>query len=188
MPERTDITAILVAARGGERAALDEVFALIYEQIRGLAHGQLARAGRCTLSTTAVVHEAYLKLVRSPTIPFEDRRHFYAVAAIAMRQVLLNHARAKAARKRDGGQRLSLDAVAIAVDDDAADLIALDQALERLTALDERLGRVVELRFYAGLSVEETAALLGVTDRTVKRDWRAARAFLQQQLATPEGA
>lgn len=103
MTDRTDISAILSAARGGERAALDEVFARVYDEIRGIARGQLARAGRHTLSTTAVVHEAYLKLVRSPAIDYADRGHFYAVAATAMRHVLLNHARAKSARKRDGG-------------------------------------------------------------------------------------
>jgi len=182
MTDRTDITAILVAARGGERAALDEVFARVYEEIRRIASGQLARAGRASLSTTAVVHEAYLKLVRSPAIDYADRRHFYAVAATAMRQILLNHARAKAALKRDGGQRLSLDRAELAVEDHAAELLALDAALDRLAALDPRLVRVVELRFYAGLTVEETAEVLGVTDRTVKRDWRAARAFLHGQL------
>lgn len=182
MAHRTDISAILRAARGGERAALDEVFSRVYEEIRGIARGQLARAGRATLSTTAVVHEAYLKLVRSPAVDYEDRRHFYAVAATAMRHILLNHARARATRKRDGGQRLTLDEAQLAVDDHAEDLIALDAALERLAALDDRLARVVELRFYAGLTVEETAGILGVTDRTVKRDWRAARAFLHQQL------
>jgi len=182
IPDRNDISAILAAARGGERAALDEVFGRVYEEIRRLAHGQLARAGGSTLSTTAVVHEAYLKLVRSPAIAWADRGHFYAVAATAMRQILLNHARAKAARKRDGGRALSLEDAELAVEDHAAELLELDAALTRLAALDERLGRVVELRFFAGLSVEETAAVLGVTDRTVKRDWRAARAFLHREL------
>jgi RNA polymerase sigma factor (TIGR02999 family) len=182
MADPTDITANLAAARGGERAALDAVFSRVYEEIRRIASGQLARAGRASLSTTAVVHEAYLKLVRGPAIDFEDRRHFYAVAATAMRHILLNHARAKAALKRDGGQRLSLERAELAVEDHAQELLALDAALERLAALDERLARVVELRFYAGLTVEEAAKILGVTDRTVKRDWRAARAFLHRQL------
>jgi len=173
---------MLAAARGGERAALDAVFSAIYEEIRRIASGQLARAGRGTLSTTAVVHEAYLKLVGSPPIAYEDRCHFYAVAARAMRQILLNRARARATAKRDGGRRLSLDDVDLPVQDRAAELLELDAALERLAEIDERLARTVELRFYAGLTETETAEVLGVTDRTVRRDWRAARAFLHTQL------
>lgn len=178
----SDITAILVAARSGERSALDQVFARVYDEVHDLARGQLARVGSHTLTPTAIVHEAYLRLVRSPAIAWEDRGHFFAVAAIAMRQILLNHARARSALKRDGGRRLTLDSGVVAIEDHADDLLALDRALERLAQLDARLVRVVELRFFAGLSVEEVAEVLGVTDRTVKRDWRAARAFLHAQL------
>jgi RNA polymerase sigma factor (TIGR02999 family) len=188
MTDSTDITAILSAARAGERAALDAVFTRVYAEIRDIARGQLARAGRATLSTTAVVHEAYLKLVRSPAVAFEDRSHFYAVAATAMRQILLNHARAKATRKRDGGHPLSLDRVEIAIEEQADELLALDAALDRLAELDPRLARVVEMRFFAGLTVDETALALGVADRTVKRDWRAARAFLQRELHPGDAA
>lgn len=173
---------MLAAARGGERAALDAVFASIYAEIRRIASGQLARVGRGTLSTTAVVHEAYLKLVGGSPVAYEDRCHFYAVAARAMRQILLNRARARATAKRDGGRRLSLEDADVPVHDRAAELLELDAALERLAALDERLARTVELRFYAGLTEAETARVLGVTDRTVRRDWRAARAFLHAQL------
>ncbi len=178
----TDITAILAAARTGERAALDQVFARVYDEVRDLARGQLARVGSHTLTPTAIVHEAYLRLVRSPAIAWEDRGHFFAVAAIAMRQILLNHARARTALKRDGGRQLTLDSGVVAVEDQAGELLALDRALDRLGQLDARLVRVVELRFFAGLSVEEVAEVLGVGERTVKRDWRAARAFLHEQL------
>jgi RNA polymerase sigma factor (TIGR02999 family) len=180
-----DITQILSSAREGNRRALDEVFARVYGEVRRIARAQLRRAGaHHTLSTTAVVHEAYLRLVGSPTIAWEDRAHFYAVAATAMRQILLNHARHHLTAKRGGGARtLPLDSVDAPVDARAAELLELDDALTRLAAVDERLARVVDLRFFAGLSVEETARILGVTDRTVKRDWRAARAFLYREIA-----
>ncbi|MEZ5064610.1 MAG: ECF-type sigma factor [bacterium] len=180
-----DITAILASARSGDRRALDDVFARVYAEVRRIAHGQLARAGGDrSLSTTAVVHEAYLKLVRSPALSFEDRGHFYAVAATAMRQILLNHARARRAKKRGGGAALFRDTGDQVVDPRFTDFLELDAALTRLRALDERMAKVVDLRFFAGLTVEETAEMLGVTDRTVKRDWRAARAFLFRELGS----
>lgn len=183
MAEAREITAILAAARDGDRSALDEVFSRVYEEIRRIAHGQVARAGRgASLDTTAVVHEAYLRLVKSPAIDWADRGHFYAVAATAMRQILLNHARARHAKKRGGGRVVAWSSADAAVDTRIETFVELDAALERLKALDERSARVVDLRFFAGLSVEETAAALGVTDRTIKRDWRAARAFLVREL------
>ncbi len=190
MSDSNEITAILAAARRGDRAALDEVFSRVYAQIRRIAHGQVARAGGgATLSTTAVVHEAYLKLVRSPAIAWEDRGHFYAVAATAMRQILLNHARERRAQKRGGGRVRAWSAADFAgeagIDAKIESFVELDAALNRLKALDERMARVVDLRFFAGLSVEETASALGVTDRTIKRDWRAARAYLYRELGSP---
>ena len=186
MASSDDITRILGDARNGQREALDEVFRRVYDEIRAVASRQIARAGRGeTLSTTAVVHEAYLKLVRSPAIAWEDRGHFFAVAATAMRQILLNHARARAAKKRGGGVRpIELDTAALAVDDHAEELIELDAALDRLERVDERLAKVVNLRFFAGLTAGETAEVLGVNERTVKRDWRAARAFLHGQMGS----
>lgn len=167
------------------------MFARVYDEVRRIAHGQIARLidGQAILNTTAVVHEAYLKLVRSPALAWEDRGHFYAVAATAMRQVLLNHARSRRAKKRGGGaveawsstSDLAADA---GVDTRIERFLELDAALTKLRAADERLAQVVDLRFFAGLSVEETAAALGVTDRTVKRDWRMARAFLFRELGT----
>ncbi len=183
MSDPGEITRQLSAARQGDRQALDEVFARVYDEVRRIAGAQLRRAGgENTLSTTAVVHEAYLKLAGGAPVAWEDRAHFFAVAARAMRQVILNHARAHLAQKRGGARPLSLDDVTVAIDSRAADLVEMDAALERLGALDERLVRVVELRYYAGLSVEETAGLLGLTDRTIKRDWQAARAFLYREL------
>jgi RNA polymerase sigma factor (TIGR02999 family) len=178
-----EITRLLTAARQGDRTALDEVFSRVYAEIRRIARAQLRRVSSGhTLNTTAVVHEAYLKLVKSPGVAWEDRSHFYAVAARAMRQILLNHARRHMAQKRGGARPFPLDSVDSPVDVRAAEIVQLDAALNRLLLLDERMARVVDLRFFAGLSVEETAHALGVTDRTVKRDWRAARAFLHREL------
>lgn len=184
MNESGDITQILTAAREGERGALDEVFSRVYSEIRRIAHNQIQGAGpNRTLNTTAIVHEAYIKLVRSPSIPWEDRAHFMAVAATVMRQIVLNYARSHRAQKRGGGVRpFVLDEIEAPVESRAAELVELGEALRRLSALDGRLAKVVDLRFFAGLSVEETAEILGVTDRTVKRDWRMARAFLYREL------
>ena len=183
MKEPGEITQYLSAARQGDRAALDRVFSRVYDEVRRIATAQVRRAGgENTLSTTAVVHEAYLRLAGGAPVAWEDRGHFFAVAARAMRQVLLNHARSHLAQKRGGVRPLSLDGVTIAIDAKVAELIEMDSALDRLETLDERLGRVVELRYYAGLTVEETAEVLGVTDRTIKRDWQTARAFLYREL------
>lgn len=183
LDEPGEITQYLSAARNGNRAALAEVFQRVYEEVRQIAELQMRRVGtEQTLSTTAIVHEAYLRLVKSPGIDWADRSHFFAVAAKAMRQILLNHARSHLAQKRGGGRPLSLEDHDAPFETQATELIALDLALDRLTDLDDRLARVVELRYFGGLSVEETAGVLGITDRTVKRDWQAARAFLFREL------
>jgi RNA polymerase sigma factor (TIGR02999 family) len=183
MPEPEEITAILAQARGGDRSALDEVFSRVHAEIHRIAHRQIARVpAGASLNTTAVVNEAYLKLVRSPQLVWEDRAHFYAVAAMAMRQILLNHARARSAQKRGGGPtpvwRTGDGSVEAKVDE----FLRLDAALGRLRELDGRMAQVVDLRYFAGLSVEETADVLQVTERTVRRDWRTARAFLFREL------
>jgi RNA polymerase sigma factor (TIGR02999 family) len=186
-PDPADITELLSAARGGDRDALDSVFHRVYDELRRLADIQLRRVGRDqTLGTTAIVHEAYLKLIRNETIPWEDRGHFYAVAATAMRQILLNHVRHHLAKKRGGGRPVPLEDHDAPVEAAAAELVEIDAALEKLAALDGRLAKVVELRYFAGLSVKEVAEVLGVTDRTIKRDWQAARAFLYRELH-PDG-
>ena len=181
---RHEITALLVQLREGRREAMDRLVPLVYHELRRIAHGQLVveRAGH-TFDTTALVHEAYLKLVGLDRIEWRDRAHFFAVAAGAMRRILIEYARGYRAAKRGGGLRpLSLDDGVIAVEERADTLVAIDEALTRLAVLDERQARVVECRFFAGLTEEETAAVLGVTARTVRRDWVKARGWLYQEL------
>jgi RNA polymerase sigma factor (TIGR02999 family) len=136
-----------------------------------------------TLGTTGLVREAYLKLVDQTRIQYRDRGHFFAIASRAMRQILVDYARHHRARKRDGGRALNLDAGEVALDQRAEILLALDEALDRLTSLDPRLGQVVECRFFGGLSEEETAEVVGVTTRTVRRDWTKAKGWLREQLS-----
>jgi RNA polymerase sigma factor (TIGR02999 family) len=189
-----EITEALVALRdhapGARQDVLDRLAPLVYGELRKVAHRQLGaeRAGH-TLSTTALVHEAYLRLVDQTRAEWTDRAHFFAVAARAMRRILVDYARRHRALRRGGGWRpLSLesladgDAGAMAAAERADELMALDEALERLAALDERLSRVVECRFFAGLTEAETAEVLGVTPRTVARDWVKARGWLHREL------
>ena len=178
-----EITTLLAALREGDKSAMDRLFPLVYREFHGRAHQLLARRrpGE-TLSTTALVHETYLKLAGSAKQSYEDRLHFFAVASRAMRQILVDYARRNAAAKRGGSRAVTLDPEAVANPDRADELIALDEGLERLEQLDPRLVRTVELRFFGGLSVEETADALGISPRTVKRDWQRARAFLFQAV------
>lgn len=183
MPDHGEVTRLLAAIRGGDPDALNDLFPVIYDQLRELAHRQLSSGSPATLCTTVVVHETYLKLMGSQGLRPEDRSHFFALAARAMRQVLIDYVRVRLAAKRGGGApHTSLEGRDIAVEDRAAELLDLDAALERLHGVDARLGRLVELRFFAGLSVEETAELLAVSPRTVKRDWQKARALLYDDL------
>ncbi len=196
MAPQGELTRLLIAARSGETDALGELFEHVYQDLRSSAHRQLSawRDGD-TLSTTVLVHEAYLKLADSSRLDFQDRQHFFAVAARAMRQIIIDSARRAGADKR-GGALIHVD---LGAADDVAggpgepggslatDLVALEEALSKLETLSPRLARLVELRFYAGLSVEETAEVLAMSPRTVKRDWRKARAFLFRAVAE-EGA
>ena len=182
------ITGLLTAARSGDAAARDRAFALLYAELKGLAHAQLKRVRGDTLSTTGLVHEAYLKIQAAAKLDVRDREHFFNLAARAMRQVLLDHARAADRAKRpDPSLRRTLDAdatIAIAAADTAAgDLIDLDRALTGLAAIDERLAEVAELHLFGGLEFAEIAALREQSERTVLRDWRKARAILQAGLA-----
>lgn len=166
------------------RAAADHLFAVVYDHLRTVARRELRRRRGGTLDTTALVNEAYLKLCQGPAKAFRDRGHFLAVASLAMRHILVDAARRRAMKRRRG--ETSNDGAPgepqVAVDELAAEIIDLDQALATLSALDERLGRLVELRFFGGLSVEDTARALEVSERTVKRDWQKARAFLFRAL------
>ncbi len=182
-----EITAVLTALREGDRSAMDRLVPLVYGELRARAHRQLAHGvPGDTLSTTALVHEAYLKLVDSAHQSYQNRVHFFAVASRAMRQILVDHARQRAAGKRNGGRPISLDAELIAAPGRGEELIALDDALTQLERLDARLARIVELRFFGGLSVEETAEVTELSPRTVKRDWRKARAFLYRAIESDD--
>lgn len=179
-----DITVMLRAGRAGDQQALDDVFARVYSQIRDIAQRQLRRAGSPqAFHTTSIVHEAYLKVFAGPDVDWEDRAHFYSVAALAMRQILLNRARSQMAKKRGGGAKVfALDSLDGPIDPRDVELLELDAALRRLSTLDQRLAQVVDLRYFAGLSIDETAQVLGVNARTVKRDWQTARAFLYREI------
>ncbi len=180
-----DITALLQASRLGDRGALDRIFEALYAELRRVAHRQLRR-GRPgeTLGTTAVVHEAYLKLTQGRSLEIQDRGHFMSLAARAMRQVIVDVARRRQADKRGRAEPAEvLDENAIAADALADELVAIERSLSKLESLDPRLARIVEWRFFGGMSEEEIGEVLGVTARTVRRDWREARAFLYRDLA-----
>ncbi|WP_395680540.1 ECF-type sigma factor [Dokdonella sp.] len=178
---------LLRRCSSGDAQAYDTLFAAIYADLH-LRARHLARGAGATLSTTALVHETYLKLA-GRGLALNDRAHFFALAAGAMRQVLLNGARDALAQKRGGGMKETTFDGALAVPseaDDRVDMIALDHALQQLAATDARLARVVELHFFAGLGFAEVGELLGLAERTIARDWRAARALLQMQLEAGE--
>ena len=184
MSETADITALLDAARGGDRGALDNVLATLYQELHTMARRQLAGQHGQTLDATALVHEAYLKLIGRREAQFDDRAHFFAYAASAMRSVVVDYARQRMAQKRggdlhrvtelpeeiEGGRRLD------------EDMLGLDTALNQLAAVDERLARVVELRYFAGLSELEIAELLKRSERSIRRDWQKAKLFLLASL------
>lgn len=184
MDATTERTNLLIEFRSGRQGALDQLIPLVYNELRAIAHRQLVtRAKGSTLSTTALVHETYLKLVDQSRADWRDRAHFLAVASIAMRHVLVDRAKAHAALKRGGERRrITLDDAHIAVDDQPEALLQLDEAMNRLAQLQPRLARVVECRFFGGLTEEEVAEALGVTVRTVQRDWAKARMLLQREL------
>ena len=177
---------LLARLRDGDEAALDELLPLVYRELSRIAHNQRRRIGGFGVNTTALVHEAYLKLSSAKNQRFEDRGHFFAVAATAMRQLLIDEAKKHTAQKRGGGvQPLSLDDVEVGIETQAEGLLALDRALRALYTVDPRLLRVVECRFFGGLTERETADVLGITDRTVRRDWVKARAWLAVHMDAP---
>ena len=187
--EQDQVTDLLEAFAAGDRNALDRLMPVVYAELRQIAHRELQRERPDhTLSTTDVVHEAYLKLLDHGPVPSGEHVRFFAIASTAVRRALLEHARRRDAAKRGGGQRpVTLDDEIAAADSDHT-LLALDAALTRLAELDERLARVVECRYFGGLTEDETAAALGVTSRTVRRDWVKAKAWLYRELhgVTPD--
>ncbi len=183
-----DVTLILQEWSSGDGNAPARLMPFVYDELRRLARAFLSKErGEHTLQPTALVHEAYLRLVDQTRVNWQNRAHFYGIAASMMRRVLIDHARAHATGKRGGAViRLSIDDVQIPIEQRAAGLLALDEVLERLTEMDERKGRIVEMRFFGGLSDEEIAEALGVSVRTVLRDWKTARLWLYRELAQEE--
>ena len=183
-----ELLAQIAAGTPGASETADRLFALVYQELRALAGAAMRRGGRAaTLQPTALVHEAFVKLVGADSGGFRDREHFLAVAVTAMRQILIDHARRRHARRRGGDrERLSLSGIDMRSDGrdvpDPVDLLALDDALTALSRKDERKAKVVELRFFAGLSAEEAASALGVSLSTVEADWRLARAWLSRHM------
>jgi len=199
------VTQLLAKWRGGNEAALGELTALIYQELRALAQRHLRRERpNHTIQRTALVHEAFVRLINQQSVDWQSRAHFFALASNLMRRILVDHARARLAEKRGGGAAVvSLDEIVSPPDaEDSAtsgsvhgpepqhfdgetddDVAAIDAALTRLASLDERQARIVEMRYFGGLTIEETAQLLGISDATVKREWTLARAWLRRELA-----
>lgn len=185
MPVPSEITGLLADWSAGSKAALDRLLPLVYDELRRLASGYMRRERPDhMLQTTALVHEAYLRLVGSQNVNYETRTHFFAVAAQVMRHILVDYARGRGRAKRgEGAPSLALSDVAVLSDDRAEEVIAVNAALEKLTALDVRKGRVFELRYFGGMSVEEAADALKVSPTTIARDWRMAKAWLRREIA-----
>jgi RNA polymerase sigma factor (TIGR02999 family) len=185
---RLDITGLLQRWSNGEQTALAELTPLVYDELRRLARHRLASERQeQTLTTTALVHEAWLRLVTVKDARWQDRAQFFALCAQLMRRILVDHARARLRARRGGGAlRVSLEQALLVSEERSPTLVALDDALNALSALDPRKGRVVELRFFGGLSAEETAEVLKISPDSVKRDWRLAKAWLMRELSGAE--
>jgi RNA polymerase sigma-70 factor (ECF subfamily) len=183
-PGSGEVTHLLAAWSSGDKHALNQLMPLVYAELHRIArHAWNGQEPNNTLQPTALIHEAYLKLMHSAEPEFQGRSHFFAVASIAMRHILVNHARSSLAAKRGGGGvNLSLDDAEPVVHQEAADVVALHEALEALQVIDPRKSRVVEMRYFGGLSIEETAEALGVSVVTVNRDWRMARTWLIREM------
>ena len=185
-----DVTDLLVEWQQGDEAALARLIPIVYGELRRVASARLRNeAPHHTLQTTALVHEAYVRLVGLERMALQNRTHFFAMAARLMREILVDHARRKNALKRGGGAtQLAFEDVGVSEESTVVDVLALDEALTDLATVDGRLSRVVELRFFAGLSIAETAAAVGVSSATVERDWTYAKAWLLQRLSSPPSA
>ncbi|MEZ5064143.1 MAG: ECF-type sigma factor [bacterium] len=183
MDQTTRVQSLLAGVRAGNRDDWESLFEIVYADLRRIARAHLRGRQTGTLGTTAVVNEAYLRLAGPNAGPWQDRAHFLAVASRAMRQILVDNARRKLALRRGGGaSAVELQDHHAAEAPDVEEILGLDEALTQLATLSERLAKVVELRFFGDLSVEETAEVLGVNERTVRRDWRKARSFLHERL------
>lgn len=186
-PPESDVTQLLLSWRGGDPAALAQLVPLVYTELRSLAHRQMrGERGSHSLQTTALVNEAYLRLVDSHRVRWQNRAHFFAICAQLMRRILVDDARARGSLKRGGAAvHVSLDDTPLASPQLETDLIALDEALTKLEALDPRKSKVVESRYFGGLSVVETAEALEVSPHTVMRDWKMAKLWLLRELSSP---
>ena len=186
MVNEQDLTHLLRKASDGDSSAFDALYDLVYDELVRLAHIVRKNGASETLNTTSLVHEAYFKLISTPgNVKWNDRAHFFAVAARAMRQVLVSAARERLAQKRGGDKELvTLSEEVVGEPVDPEHILALNEALERLERINNRQAQIIECRFFAGLTIEETAAALSVSDRTVKRDWRFARAWLGMELSS----
>lgn len=183
MRQGADLTDLLVAWSAGDETARSRVIDAVYNELRGLAQAYLRRErADHSLAPTALVHEAYLKLIDQRQVRWQNRAHFFAIAAHLMRRILVDHARTRGAAKRDGGQRVSLQDVQAVMNPPEVDVLDLDAALDKLSSLDPRQSELVELRFFGGLTVDEAAAVMGLAPATVDRDWALARAWLFREL------
>jgi RNA polymerase sigma factor (TIGR02999 family) len=184
--EEHDVTLLLREWSDGNQQILGRLLPIVYDELRRVAHQYLRREHHeQTLETTALVHEAYLKLVDQRSVNWQNRAHFFAIAAQAMRRILIDNARKRSAAKREG-EKLSLDDVAIISTDRAEHLLALDEALQQLEEIDPQQSKIVELRYFGGLTIEETAEAMNLSPATVKREWAMARAWLYSSLRAQE--
>jgi RNA polymerase sigma-70 factor, ECF subfamily len=183
LPNQSEVTVLLDELNAGSETAPDKLLPLVYDDLRRLARAYFANEKKeHTLQATALVHEAYIRLVNWENVSWQNRAHFFAVAADVMRKILIDHARRKNAQKRDGGQKILLDEAVSFSNEKELDLLKLDEALKTLEKLDGRQARIVELRFFGGLSIEETAYVLKISETTVKREWTFAKAWFQREL------
>jgi RNA polymerase sigma factor (TIGR02999 family) len=184
-PDQSQVTEILRAVSAGDSQAVNRLIPLVYEELRSMAKGYMQRESKGhTLQPTALVNEVFIKLVDQDRVNWRGRSHFFAVCAQAMRRVLVDHARTKHRAKRGGGERpISLDEKLVISQERTEDLLALDDALNKLARLDPRQAKIVELRFFGGLTVQETAEVLGVSNRTVENEWTMVRAWLRRELS-----
>jgi RNA polymerase sigma factor (TIGR02999 family) len=184
-PSSQPVSELLAKWQAGDQKALQTLLPLVYNELRRLAHHYLRQQRPDhTLQSTALVHEAYLRLVKLEPAAFESRQHFFAVSALLMRQILVDYARSRRTAKRDGGCKLTLTDTVLLVKSRSVDLVALDDALNGLARLDPQQCQIVELRFFSGLSIDETARVLGISSATVKRHWATARVWLHHEMSS----